>query len=230
MKQYRELYFKGTSKQLNIFVNEISNSEVTDWKNVKDNGHLKNYLLFNYIGDDVNKAQISIYLGDRIESGVLNVGNIVPLEKNNLDIDEYNKILLKFYNEVIRPYKESGTDLNIIAPSDDIFDPKSVISEIALDKLRRFCFSANKSTGSSHPCDKERWFDFICQTVDDERVFDYTTLATFLQDKTYWGEKSSDFIGVMGRFAWDEENAYELASEYSNLCDVLKYYKKTRGI
>ena len=90
--------------------------------------------------------------------------------------------------------------------------------------------NANKSTGSSHPFDQERWFDFICQTVDDDRIFDYTTLANFLQDETYWGKKSEEFIGVIGEFSWDEEHAYELASEYERACEILQYYKKTRGM
>lgn len=105
-----------------------------------------------------------------------------------------------------------------------------MISETVLEKLKRFCSVANKSTGSSHPCDQKRWFDFICQTVDDGKIFDYSTLASFLQDETHWGKKPDDFIGVMGSYAWEEEQAYELATEYENLCEVLRYYKKSRGM
>lgn len=56
-----------------------------------------------------------------------------------------------------------------------------------------------RTTGSSHPCDEERWFDFICQTVDDGRVFDYDTLSKFLQDEEYWGKKEKGFLGVIGQ-------------------------------
>ncbi len=34
----------------------------------------------------------------------------------------------------------------------------------------------------------------------------------------------------MGKFAWDEEHDYELATEYVALCEILNYYKKTRGV
>jgi hypothetical protein len=230
MKTYRELYFKGTEKQLLEFVNQIGEYAVGDWKLEKKSERWKDYLCFDYVGELVDKACVSIYIGDKISKGELRVGNIVPLEKNELSVDEYNTILLKFYDDVIKPYKKFGTELNILQPSDDIFDPTSVISETALKKLRLFCTAANKSTGSSHPYDRERWFDFICQTVDDGKMFDYSTLASFLQDETYWGKKSDDFIGVMGDYAWDEEHAYELASEYESLCEILCYYKKTRGI
>lgn len=79
-------------------------------------------------------------------------------------------------------------ELNISQPSNDIFEPTTIISKVALEKLKVFCILANKSTGSSRPSDRERWFDFICQTVDDGKMFKYSTLANFLQDEKYWGK------------------------------------------
>ncbi len=230
MKQYRELFFNGNSKQLSEFVDQIGKYTVGNWKLEKRSERWKDYLFFDYIGEIVDKARVSIYVGERIAKGELKVGNIIPLEKNKLSVDEYNAVLLKFYDDVIKPYKESGTELSILKPSDDIFNPTSVITETALKKLKLFCSAANKSTGSSNPCDQERWFDFICQTVDDGKMFEYSILASFLQDEAYWGKKPDDYIGVMGSYAWDEEHAYELAVEYKNLCEVLLYYKNTRGI
>ncbi|MDU0323828.1 hypothetical protein RWZ02_14215 [Clostridium butyricum] len=230
MKTYRELYFKGTPKKLSEFIEQIGKYAVEDWKLVEKSERWKEYLFFDYVGNSVDKGRVSIYIGNQTSKEELRVGNIIPIEKNELTVDEYNAILLKFYNDVIKPYKESGTDLSISQPSDDVFDPTSVISKEALKKLEVFCSAANKSTGSSHPCDQERWFDFICQTVDDGRMFDYSNLCNFLQDETYWGEKPDSFIGVMGKFAWDEEHASELALEYENLCEILTYYKKTRGV
>lgn len=230
MKTYRELYFRGTTKQLSEFVDQIGKYVVGDWKYEKQSERWKDYLFFDYIGTHVDKARVSIHVGNKIAKGELRVGNIVPMEKSELNVDEYNAVLLQFYDDVIKPFKESVPELSISQPSDDIFDPTSVISETALKKLELFCSAANKSTGSSHPYDQERWFDFICQTVDDGKIFDYSTLASFLRDETYWGKKPDGFIGVMGDYAWDEEHADKLASEYEILCEVLRYYKKTRGI
>lgn len=230
MKTYRELYFRGSQEQLKGFVEEIKKYAVGEWKMEPQTDRWKEYLFFDYIGNSVDKARVSIFMGDNINKGELMVGNIVPIEKSQLSVEEYNAVLVQFYNDVVKPYKECGTELDITQPSDDIFNPTSIISKEALKKLELFCNNANKSTGSSHPCDQERWFDFICQTVDDERIFDYTTLANFLQDETYWGKKSEGFIGVIGDFSWDEEHAYELASEYERACEILQYYKKTRGM
>lgn len=230
MKIYRELYFRGTSEQLSKFVEEIGEYAVGDWTLRERSGQWKEYLFFDYKGEEVDNACVSIYVGNEICTQELNVGNIIPMVKSKLSVDEYNDILLKFYNDVIKPYKESGTELNISKPTDDTFNPTSVISEVALRKLTTFCNSANKSTGSSHPYDRDRWFDFICQTVDDGKIFDYSTLASFLQDENYWGNKPDNFMGVMGHYAWDEEQAYKLASEYESFCDILQYYKNKRSL
>ena len=229
MKTYRELYFKGTFTQLCDFVKDVKKFAVGNWRVEKQTDRWKDYLFVDYIGEEVDKARVSIYIGNIEKENELKVGNIIPLDKNQLDVDEYNSVLMKFYSDVIKPYKESGTGLSISQPSEDIFNPLTVISEEALIKLKAFCGCANKSTGSSHPCDKERWYDFICQTVEDGRMFDATTLANFLQDENYWNKKSNDTIGVIGDFAWSEEKAYELALEYESLCEIIEYYKRTRG-
>ena len=230
MKTYRELYFRGSREQLKKFIDEMKKCVAVNWRMEIQSERWKDYLFFDYMGENVEKARVSIFIGDGIEKGELSVGNIVPIEKSELSIDEYNAVLLQFYNDIIKPYKESGTDLDISEPSDDVFDPTSIITKEALAKLKSFCNLANKSTGSSHPSDQERWFDFICQTVDDDKMFDYSTLADFLQDESYWGKKPEDFLGVMGNYAWDEEHANELASEYESACEILCYYKKMRGM
>lgn len=230
MKTYCELYFSGTSDNLRAFVKELKAYINGDWRQVEQSERWEDYLFIDYIGTDVDKARVSIYLGNDLAKGQIKVGNIVPLEKNSLSIDEYNSVLKKFNRDIIEPYKRHNHIINISELTSDEFDPLTVISKVALQKLRAFCVAANKSTGSSHPCDQERWYEFICQTVEDGRIFDYETLATFLQDESYWGKKEKGDIGVMGSYAWDSEHAYELADEYEAACSVLNYYRKTRGI
>lgn len=228
MKIYRELYFRGTPSQLSKFAEEISNYVTGDWHFVtKDaDGEYKKYLFFDYMGKKVDNARVSIYLGDRINSGEVNVGNIIPLIKNQLSIEEYNAVLMLFYNEIVVPYKKQNNYLSIPQPTDDIFDPLTIMSETSLKKLKAFCGGANKSTGSSHPCDKERWLNFILQTVEEDRILDSDTLCRFLQDEESWGKKPNDYMGVMGDYAWDEESAYELSMEYETISEAMKYYKE----
>ncbi len=230
MKTYRELIFKGSSEQLIQFSKEIGKYVKGDWVLLPATGRFKDYLQFSYRGTFLENAIVSIYLGDKLQKGEIMVGNIVPQKKNSLTVDEYNALLMQFYEDIIKPYKEKNIEIIIAPPTDDIFDPCTIISEEALRKLESFCANANKTTGSSHPMDRERWFDFICQTVDDDRVFEYTALANFLQDEEYWGAKPEGFMGAMDDYAWSEDKSYELAGEYSSAVEVLQYYKQTRGI
>lgn len=229
MEVYRELYFKGTKEQLKDFIDNIGKYAVNDWFLEKTSKRWENYMFFNYIGTEVEKSKVSIYIGDIDKESELFVGNIVPIEKSSLSIDEYNAVLLKFYHDIIQPYSTDNKDLTIIPPSNDKFDPLNFVTKEALRKLKKFCSMANKATGSSHPSDREIWFDFICQTVDDGRMFDYDLLARFLQDKEYWGKKDANFNGVIGDYAWSQEQAYKLANEYEYACEVLEYYKNSRG-
>ena len=229
MKTFRELYFRGDSAQLQNFTSEIRKYTTSEWEYGREDKYSSSWIYFDYLGNKVDNARVCISTGKYVLQGELKVTNIVPLEKNQLNIEEYNAVLQKFYEDIIVPYKASNHEISITEPSADEFDPRTVISSKALKKLEAFCNGANKSTGSSHPSDQERWFDFICQTVDDGMMFDYSTLADFLQDESYWGKKDPGFLGVMGSFAWDEDHAYQLASEYENACMLLQYYKKTRG-
>ncbi len=232
MKIFRELYFRGTPSDLNRFTEEIRNYVTGDWRFVakENNGKYRSYLFFDYMGKQVENARVSIYLGDSINTGEISVGNIVPLNKNQLSIEEYNAVLMLFYNDVVIPFKNDNDYLNISQPTDDKFDPLTIMSDISLKKLKAFCGGANKSTGSSHPCDRERWLNFIFQTVEEDRILDSDTLFRFLKDEEFWGTKPDDFIGVIGDYAWDEESAYELSMEYETISEAMKYYKENRSL
>lgn len=228
MRIYKELSFIGNKTELDNLAKNIYNVFPEDWIKPQKNQGSENYILADYVGDKAPHAEASIYYGkDTWRDGFVKVCNIVPLQKNQLTIDEYNQVLDLFYNDVAKAYGQKHDDIKIVAPSSGYFNPLDYISKDALLKLTIFCNTANKSTGSLHPCDEERWFDFICQTVDDERTFDYDTIFEFLQDEEYWGKKKG-VLGVIGKFAWNEENAEELATEYDNYVRILMYYKNTR--
>ena len=230
MKTYCELYFNGDHFSLEKFITEIQSYARGDWSAEIERKMGDSWIAFDYHGDAVDKASVCISLYNWEKTNELCVNNIVPLEKQELNIDEYNNVLRKFYKDVVFPYKITHHNINISKVTDDIFDPKSIISEEALRKLKLFCDAANKSTGSSNSSNQERWYDFICQTVDDDKIFDLTTLAQLLQDEDYWGKKDPTFLGDIGHFAWDRDSAEELASEYESACSILQYYKRTRNV
>ncbi len=225
MRIYKELSFVGDKPAFDGFKKIAPSLVGEDWK-YSTSDRMKDYIAFDYLGNKVEQAEVSIYYGSETwRQGYIKVGNIVPLQKSQLSIEEYNDVLDLFYAEIIFPNQSKLEGIKIVGPESDMFDPLKYITKEALKKLERFCYGANKTTGSSHPNDEERWFDFICQTVDDGQTFDFDTIHRFLSDEDYWGKKDSDFIGAMGHFAWDEEHAAELAMEYDNYVRFLKFYK-----
>lgn len=169
MKTYCELYFTGNRTSLEKFIAEIQSYAHGEWIAKIEREMGTPWITFNYYGNAVDKASVCISLHNLDSTNELRVTNIVPLEKQKLNIDEYNNVLREFYKDIVLPYKRTHHDVTISQVTDDIFNPKTIISETALRKLTLFCNAANKSTGSSHPCDQERWYDFICQTVDDDK-------------------------------------------------------------
>lgn len=227
---YKELKLYGDKSALDKFSENIYSFFSDDWKKPIFNNIMRNYIVADYVGDRVSHAEVSIYYGPETwKDGYIKVVNIVPLEKNQLTVAEYNDVLDLFFEDIIVSYCAKNNDIRVEGPTSDVFKPLDYISESALAKLEKFCNFANKSTGSSHPSDEERWYDFICQTVDDERVFDYDTLFKFLCDEEYWGRKGDEFIGVIGKFAWSEDMASELALEYDNSVRLLQFYNKRSG-
>lgn len=229
MLVYKELSFVGDKKALDILFSSIYKFYPQKWIKPKVSRMFERYIVAEYIGDEAPHAEVTIYYGeDTWRQGYVKVGNVVPIDKNQLTVEEYNAVLDLFYKDIVVPYSLVHEEINIVGPTSDQFKPLDYITPEALRKLELFCNGANKSTGSSHPCDEERWYDFICQTVDDNMIFDSDTLYKFLCDEDYWGKKEDDFLGVMGHFAWGEDMAAELASEYENYVAILQYYKQHR--
>ena len=59
-------------------------------------------------------------------------------------------------------------------------------SQEAADALRMFSVGANKSTGSSHPSDQERWFQFLFAAYRAQGEFDPYLLRRWLEEVEKW--------------------------------------------
>src|SRR5207245_2329219 len=89
----------------------------------------------------------------------LHVGNIVPMDDRRLTYDEYNNILEDFFHKVVLP---ATADRAVHAQlSADEVKIETWLSDGAASLLRAFSRAANKSTGSAHPADRERWEAFL---------------------------------------------------------------------
>lgn len=207
MKSFKDFYLEGSRESLQKFISSISDYIIGDWKQSDDSKFKNNFIVFTYCGDKVNKANVFLYIKD-FDKLKFEVTNIVPMEKNSLNYDEYNEVLDKCVEDCIIPCaKNCGLRYKITSENVDL---ENYMSNESARKLKNFSSLANKSTGSSHPCDQERWHDFICQTVKDE-------------DK--------NVISILGRWlveeeGWDDEHASELVIEYEQGIALIEYYRE----
>ena len=64
----------------------------------------------------------------------------------------------------------------------------------AYEKLKMFSEKANKSTGTTHPCDKERWLDFVLMCSEDAAFENPEELKNILINDFQWSAKMAENI------------------------------------
>ena len=138
----------------------------------------------------------------------LKVTNIVPQTARELSKQQYNSILTEFYEAATHPVCKVMS-LRCELTHDEL-PLTNWLTEKAAEKLVRFSKCANKSTGSAHPLDRDRWFDFLVQVVSDGSDFDTGTLEQWLITIEHW----------------PEESAYNIILQYEFGIDLLKFARE----
>lgn len=134
------------------------------------------------------------------------VTNIVPRDVSELGIQGYNSALQDFVSKVAKP--ASQVDAFRIKMSSERQSMKDWMPNDAAEALHRFSILANKSTGSSHPRDEERWFQFIFAAYRAPQQLDTDHLMRWL-------------VEVEG---WSDEKAHKLVIEFEFGLALLKEY------
>lgn len=142
----------------------------------------------------------------RKDKDVLFVPNIVPKEYGDLSYEQYNSLAREFYERFVQPVaNELGLDTNITSGSEPI---TAYASEETIEKLKRFSVGANKSTGSSHPADRQRWFDFLVAAHEEDARLNSDILTRWL----------------ISEGGWSEDKAHDLAIEFTFGRELLETY------
>lgn len=175
-----------------------------EWARVTAGGEV---LIFDrQAGEGIDS--VGLFLSKR-EDGYA-VTNIIPRVLSELSRKQYNAALQDFIKRIARPAADAtGFRIEITEPYqslDDWLPPQAAYA------LRRFSEAANKSTGSSHPLDRRRWFTFIIAAHRDIGNFDVSRLDRWL-------------VEVEG---WSEEKAQDLAIEFEFGLALLDEYDRSR--
>lgn len=137
------------------------------------------------------------------------VANIVPLRCRELGERGYNDVLNDFIDRVARTVSEQGGfELRHTERMQSITD---WTSREAAEALRLFSVAANKSTGSSHPLDAERWRRFLMADHLAESSLSSSHFKRWLTEVEGWtGEAATELV-------IEREFAEELLQDYDEL-------------
>lgn len=207
MKVFRDLYIRLNGARIEDLIDQFTAQCGDHWHRAldreKDAGSMgeKAFSFEHTAGDGLERAGLSLF---QKEGDTWYVPNIIPLDSSQLSRDQYNKILENFLDSIVRP-SIAGLPVTTALTGDELF-LKDVVGEDVATLLHNFSVLANKSTGSSHPCDRNRWFDFLI-AVQRKRI----SLDTDL------------LINSLMEDGWSEDRAHDLAIEYEFAIGLLDY-------
>lgn len=221
LKVFRDLEFYGNDSSFSQLIEGIEKRLSNGWtRSREDENHISG--AFSKIpycfqcSEYGERKSALLWLMDKYYEDqdrnyqTLYVANIVPIENQQLSYDQYNYILKEFFEKFAKPVAE---ELHIDSKlTDDEQGIDNWISESVEEKLLAFSHSANKSTGSSHPSDEKKWFDFIVATHKENATLNSEILQRWL-------------IEIEN---WNEEVAWNLISEYESARRLLNFYDRER--
>lgn len=139
------------------------------------------------------------------------IANIVPLETDEFTFEQYNRVLKDFATRIGAPAAMDGGFE--IQTTKDALDLEDLADPHVAKLLTVFSNLANKSTGASHPKDRERWFDFVCAARRAPKRPSSDQLARWLHEIE----------------RWPSDRAHDLARDYEYSLDLLDHNDQRRG-
>ncbi len=212
MKVFKDLELLIAAKDRSIFFDRIEHLLDKGW--IRDHDKEKwasetgDGIFYIFVCDQKDDRSAALLAFATRSTNAVYVSNIVPNQISQLDYDQYNFILTEFHDLFVRPSaKEMGISVKMTAESQTLED---WISKSTADKLRRFSALANKSTGSSHPHDEDRWYEFLVSEVLNHDDIDSLRLRRWLVEEGDWSDDIAD----------------KLTSQFVEGIDLLKFYRK----
>jgi hypothetical protein len=165
MKVFRDLFLRGGPDRLLAAMAEIERRLTDGWSRDPEaeatlrSAALKEGPVYCFACERREHHPAALVFVTQKESGLSYVPNVLPRDQRELSHDEYNGILAEFCDRCVRPAAHrTGAQVELTETQADL---GRWLSPAAAQKLRAFAVAANRSTGSSHPSDQDRWMDFI---------------------------------------------------------------------
>lgn len=112
MPRFKELYIRGNDENLRNFHDTIAGTINRNWSFRRDSFLEREFLFFRYSGDELHPAaEVSLTLKN---NGCYYIPNIVPIEKQELSVEEYNNMVDFFKQDIVDPYVTAQpTDIEV---------------------------------------------------------------------------------------------------------------------
>ena len=213
MKQFKDLDIIGPEEELRALINTASASLPANWRRDPEaEARLAKFVRegkdagFTFCRD-AKDGDVKVGLFLAREGRRLYVPNIIPLEDRELSMDQYNGVLDEFA-DMLHTHLPPDSQLTIRVTSDDA-TITDWISVEAAKLLQRFSDLANRSTGSAHPLDFERWALFLIQVHREGPGLDSDILSRWLVEELKWPPDRVDKLVEEYEFARDLLRIYD---------------------
>ncbi|MGU7841429.1 hypothetical protein ACV22V_18375 [Burkholderia sp. AW33-5] len=190
MKQFQDLSIDVAGIDEQTAVRKIAESLPGEWVRENDrdvdlavsiNGKLYAFEFKSSRGLPASKL-----FATRVTNG-LRVTNILPIDADELSVDEYNAILQQFVQQAIEgkfPYHLSQPEVKLT----------DLVGEPAAGLFYDFSRNANRATGRLHDADEGRWFEFLYSLTDKYRKLKPSELQRFLIEDGWPEDKAVELV------------------------------------
>lgn len=204
MEVFKEYEVSGTPEQLAGFRERLAQEMPRGWKHSSRfegivNGTYDSFVVPPFA--DIQSTTVALFV--KRGSTSTKVVSIVPNERGSLTIRQYNEVLREFISFATPVARDFGLRINDTSEDADI---TRWISADAAEALLGFSNAANKSTGSAHPLDFDRWVRFIIRVHREKSGLAPDLLGRFLMEE----------------LGWREDKAYDLVLQYEFGLGLLK--------
>ena len=218
MKKYIELSIKGKEESIVDFVERLKavSSDAFKFKEVREDNVLRDGYYVEFIAKRTSdyKSRI-ILIWD--EEG-LRMCNVIPKTVSFLEVEQYNSVVRHFYEDVVESTK--GNEINAVITKEEnaMQDLISAPSYRALVLWESLC---NKNSPISHPNDRERWMDFICELYSNGDRLSLSDFRNWLiEDKGWYYNPEDD----------DDRTILDLELDLEFGLDLIEHYAKKTHI
>lgn len=217
METFKELTIQINDSQIPGFLSQIEKYMKDGWSRnydlEKSNMASAGNIVFYYFTctERGNREAALVALVKKDDNSV-HVSNVVPQNLSELSYCQYNLILTEFYEKFVKPSCEILKLKTELSKGEETIN--DWMSEISVERLKSFSSLANKSTGTSHPFDKERWYNFVISIVENNDKLESSELVRWLVEEE----------------SWAEDVARDISIEFEQEVGLLKQYLKGRTV